>query len=142
MTESLATILSQTFEKDVFEEDVEVTECDPNDSNLSNFSQHEQEASQDSTSKHPSPSRRVDVDATVNDLLTNVKESATEKQSNGVSLLGDFLETVKNDQKSETGPLIHEELAKIVTRLVRDGMLEEKLQEKLISTRNRKTVKV
>ena len=55
-----------------------------------------------------------------------------EKQSNGVSLLGDLLETVKNDLKSEeTGPPIHEEFEKIVTRLVRDGMLEEKLQEKL-----------
>ena len=39
---------------------------------------------------------------------------------------------MKNDLKSEEkGPPIHEELAKIVTRLVRDGVLEEKLQEKL-----------
>lgn len=35
-----------------------------------------QEARQASTSKHPSPGRRVDVDATVNDLLTNVKNLA------------------------------------------------------------------
>ena len=74
----------------------------------------------------------MDVDATVNDLLTNVKERGTEKQSNGASSVRDFLETVKNDLKSEeTGLPIHEELAKIVSRLVWDGMLEDKLQEKL-----------
>ena len=132
MTESLATILSQTFEKYVVEEEVEVTEGDPNDSNLSNSSQHE--LRREATAKHPSPAGHMDmdVDATVNDLLTNVKEQGTEKQSNRASSVGDFLETVKNDLKSEeTGPPIHKELAKIVTRLVRDGMLEDKLQEKL-----------
>ena len=47
-------------------------------------------------------------------------------------LVGDFLKTVQNDLKSEEmGPPIHEELAKIVTRLVRHGMLEERLQDKI-----------
>ena len=56
MTESLATILSQTFEKYVVEEEI----------NLSNSSQ--QELRQEVTPKQPSPGRHMDVDATVNDL--------------------------------------------------------------------------
>ena len=97
---------------------------------VSNSSQHE--LRRKATAKQPSPAGHMDVDTTVNDLLTNVKEQGTEKQPNGASSVGDFLETFKNDLKSEeTGPPIHEELAKIVTRLVLDGMLEDKLQEKL-----------
>ena len=130
MTESLATILSQTFEKYVVEEEVEVPEGDANDSNLSNSSKHE--LRREATAKQPSPAGHMDVDTTVNDLLTNDKEQGTEKQPNGASRVGDFLARVKNDLKSEeTGPPFHEELAKIGTRLVLDDMLEDKLQEKL-----------
>ena len=76
----------------------------------------------------------MDVDASVNALLSDAKEHGNGKQQQHEveESVGDFLKTVQNDLKSEeTGPPIHEELAKIVTRLVRDGMLEERLQDKL-----------
>ena len=79
MTESLATILSQTFEKYVVEEGVEVTEGDPNDTNLPNSSP--QELRQEATSKQPLPGRHMDVDATVNDLLTMSKNMAPRNNS-------------------------------------------------------------
>ena len=96
-------------------EEVEVTEGDLNDSYLSNSSQPE--LRQETTSKQLSRGTHMDVDATVNDLFTNVNKHGTEKQSNGANSVGNFLESVKNDLKSEeTGPPIHEYLAKIVTR--------------------------
>jgi len=64
--------------------------------------------------------------------LSDAKEHGIGKQHEVEELVGDLLKTVQNDLKSEeTGPSIHEELAKIVTCLVRDGMLEEQLQDKL-----------
>ena len=64
--------------------------------------------------------------------MSDAKEHGNGKQHEVEESVGDFLKTVQNDLKSEeTGPPIHEELAKIVTRLVRDGMLEERLQDKL-----------
>ena len=72
----------------------------------------------------------MDVDASVNDLLADAKEHGNGKPHEVDESVGDFLKTVQNDLKSEeTGPPIHEELAKIVTRLVRDGMLEERLPQ-------------
>ena len=72
----------------------------------------------------------MDVDTSVNDLLSDAKENGTGKQHEVEESVGDFLKTVQNDLKSEeTGPPIHEELAEIVTRLVRDGMLEERPQD-------------
>jgi len=57
----------------------------------------------------------MDVDASVNDLLSDAKEHGTGKQHEVEESVGDFLKTVQNDLKSEeTGPPIHEELAKIV----------------------------
>ena len=76
-------------------EDEEVTEGDPIDSNPSNSLQ--QELRQEVTPKQQSPGRHhMDVDAKVNDLLTNFIEHGTEKQSNGANLVKDFLQTLKN----------------------------------------------
>ena len=69
----------------------------------------------------------MDVDAKVNDLLTNIIEHGTEKQSNGASLVIDFF-FQKLLKSEETGPPIHEERTRIVSRLGREGMLEDKLQ--------------
>lgn len=126
MAESLTTALTQTLERYVCEE---VTEGDLNDNNLSNPSQ---DKPSQKAGKSSSPSEQMDVDASVNDLLSDAKEHGNGKQHEVDESVGDFLKTVQNDLKSEeTGPPIHEELAKIVTRLVRDGMLEERLQEKI-----------
>jgi len=66
------------------------------------------------------------------DLFSDAKEHGNGKQHEVDESNGDFFKTVQNDLKSEeTGPPIHEELAKIVTRLVRDGKLEEWLQYKI-----------
>ena len=74
----------------------------------------------------------MDVDASVNDLLSDAKEHGNGKQHEVEESVGDFLKTVQNDLKSEeTGPSIHEELAKIVSHLAQDGMLEERLRDKL-----------
>lgn len=79
MTEWLATILSRTFEKYVVKDKVEVTESDPNDNNLSKDQEVFQE---EATSKQPSA---MDVDATVQDVLTNVEESGTDKPPNNTT---------------------------------------------------------
>lgn len=62
----------------------------------------------------------MDVDAAVSDLLSDTKERGNGKQTKVVNeSVGDFLKTVTTDLKSEEmGPPIHEELAKIVTRLI------------------------
>ena len=74
----------------------------------------------------------MDVYASVNDLLSGTTEHDNVRQNEVDESVGDFLKTVQNDLKSEeTGPSIHEEIAKIVTRLVRDVMLEERLQDKI-----------
>ena len=126
MAESLTTALTQTLERYVCEE---VTEGDLDDNNLSNPSQ---DKPSEKAGKSSSSSEQMDVDTSVNDLLSDAKENGTGKQHEVEESVGDFLKTVQNDLKSEeTGPPIHEELAKIVTRLVRDGMLEERLQDKL-----------
>ena len=126
MAESLTTALTQTLERYVCEE---VTEGDLNDNNLSNPSQ---DKPSEKAGKSSSSSEQMDVDASVNDILSDAKEHGNGKQHEVEESVGDFLKTVQNDLKSEeTGPPIHEELAKIVTRLVRDGMLEERLQDKL-----------
>ena len=126
MAESLTTALTQTLERYVCEED---TEGDLNDNNLSNPSQ---DKPSEMAGKSSSLSEQMDVDASVNDLLSDAKEHGNGKQHEVEESAGDFLQTVRNDLKSEeTGPPIHEELAKIVTRLVRDCMLEERLQDKL-----------
>ena len=75
-------------------EEEEVTEGDPIDSNPSSSSQ--QELRQEVTPKQQSPGRHMDVDAKVNNLLTNFIEHGTEKQSNRASLVRDFLQTLKN----------------------------------------------
>ena len=68
----------------------------------------------------------------VDALLTDVKEPGTDKQSDKGESLGDFLEVVKNDLRSEEkGPPIHEKLAKIVRCLLPDGMLKDQLQDEL-----------
>ena len=126
MAESLTTALTQTLERYVCEE---VIEGDLNDNNLPNPSQ---DKPSQKAGKSSSPSEQMDVDASVNDLLSDAKEHGNGKQHEVDESVGDFLKTVQNDLKSEeTGPPIHEELAKIVTRLVRDGMLEERLQENI-----------
>ena len=85
----------------------------------------------------------MDVDVSVNDLLSDAKEHGNGKQHEVDESVGDFLKTVQNDLKSqEKGPHVHEELAKIVTRLVRDGMLEERLQDKINKYPQPNTVKV
>ena len=107
----------------------EVTEGDFNDNTLSNSSQ---DKPSQKAGKSSSSSEQMDVDASVNDLLSDAKEHGNGKQHEVDESVGDFLKTVQNDLKSEeTGPPIHEELAKIVTRLVRDGMLEDRLQDKI-----------
>jgi len=54
------------------------------------------------------------------DLFSDAKEHGNGKKYEVDVSNGDFFKTVQNDLKSEeTGPPIHEELAKIVTRLVR-----------------------
>ena len=126
MAESLTTALTQTLERNLCEE---VTEGDLNDNKLSNPSQ---DKPSQKAGKSSSPSEQMDVDASVNDLLADAREHGNGKQHEVDESVGDFLKTVQNDLKSEeTGPPIHEELAKIVTRLVRDGMLEERLQDKI-----------
>lgn len=126
MAESLTTALTQTLERYVYEE---VTEGDFNDNKLSNSSQ---DKPSQKAGKSSSSSEQMDVDASVNDLLSDAKEHGNGKQHEVDESVGDFLKTVQNDLKSEeTGPPIHEELAKIVTRLVRDGMLEDRLQDKI-----------
>ena len=119
--------MTKTLEKLTYEEEVSDGE---KESNLSKPSVQEVRA--DETSKPPTSSDHLDVDESVDALLTDVKEPGTDKQSDKGESLGDFPEAVKNDLKSEErGPPVHEELAKIVTRLIRDGMLEDKLQDKL-----------
>ena len=126
MAESLTTALTQALERYVCEED---TEGDLNDNNFANLSQ---DKPCEKAGKSSSSSEQMDVDASVNDLLSDDKDHGTGKQHEVEESVEDFLKTVQNDLKSEeTGPPIHEELAKIVTRLVRDGMLEERLQDKL-----------
>ena len=126
MAESLTTALTQTLERYVCEE---VTEGDLNDNKLSNPSQ---DKPSQKAGKSSSPSEQMDADVSVNDLLADAREHGNGKQHEVDESVGDFLKTVQNDLKSEeTGPPIHEELAKIVTRLVRDGMLEERLQDKI-----------
>ena len=72
----------------------------------------------------------MDVDASVN--LSDAKEHGNGKQHEVDESVAHLFKTVQNDLKSEeTGPPIHEELAKIVTRVVRDGMLEERLHDKI-----------
>ena len=125
----------------------EVTEGDLNDNKLSNPSQ---DKPSQKAGKSSSPSEQIYVDASVTegDLNDNklsnpsqdkpsqkagkssspseqiyAKEHGNGKQHEVDESVGDFLKTVQNDLRSEeTGPPIHEELAKIVTRLVRDGM--------------------
>jgi len=120
MAESLTTAQTQTLERYVCEE---VTEGDLNDNNLSNPSQ---DKPSEKAGKSFSSSEQMNVDASVNDVLSDAKEHGTGKQHE----VGDLLKTVQNDLRSEeTGPPIHEELAEIVTRLVQGGMLEERLQD-------------
>jgi len=72
----------------------------------------------------------MDVDASVN--LSDAKEHGNGKQHEDDESVGQLLQTIQNYLRSEgTVPPIHEELAKIVTRLVRDGMLEERLHDKI-----------
>ena len=128
MAESLTTALTQTLEMYVCEE---VTEGDLNDNKLSNPSQ---DKPSQKAGKSSSPREQMDVDASVNvcHLLADARENGNGKQHEVDESVGDFLKTVQNDLNSEeTGPPIHEELAKIVTRLVRGGMLEERLQDKI-----------
>ena len=102
MAESLTTALTQTLERYVCEE---VTSS--------------QDKPSEKAGKSSSSSEQMDVDASVNDLLSDTKEQGNGKQQEVEESVGDFLKTVQNDLKSEeTGPPIHEELAKIVTRLV------------------------
>ena len=127
MAESLTTVLTKTLERFTYKEEVLDGE---KDSNLSKPSVQQVRAY--ATLKPPTSSDHLDVYESVDALLTDVKEPGTDKQSDKGESLGDFLKAVKNDLRfEEKGPPVHEELAKIVTRLVRDGMLEDKLQEKL-----------
>ena len=100
MAESLTTALTQTLERYVCEE---VTEGDLNDNNLPNPSQ---DKPSQKAGKSSSPSEQMDVDASVNDLLSDAKEHGNGKQHEVDESVGDFLKTVQNDLKSEeTGPI-------------------------------------
>lgn len=117
MSENLSNVISKSFENVVTVE--EETE---DDSNLSATEQND-EASAKSAEK-------IDVDESVKQLLASKSSQKTPEKSSGT--VESVLESLRGDLKSEeTGPSIDEELAKVITRLVRDGMLEEKLQEKL-----------
>ncbi|KAJ7394568.1 hypothetical protein OS493_000384 [Desmophyllum pertusum] len=76
MAESLTNVLSQTLEKFVYEEEVSDS---GKDSNLSKPSVHE--VRPDAVSKPPTSSEHMDVDGSVDALLTDVKEHDTDKQS-------------------------------------------------------------
>lgn len=111
MTESLATVLSHTFEKYVVKGEVEVTKIDPNDSSLS---KDQDVCQEEAMSKQPSA---MDVDATVQDLLTKCQRKWHRQTTKQHHFSWRFLESVKI-KSEETGPPIHEELARIVTCLV------------------------
>ena len=86
MAESLTTALTQTLERYVCEE---VTEGDLNDNNLSNPLQ-DKPSEKAGKSSSSSEQMDMDVDASVNDLLSDAKEHGNGKQHEVEESVGDL----------------------------------------------------
>ena len=67
----------------------------------------------------------IDVDASVGQLLDRSNTTSNEEKCSVLSSLKQDL------QKEETGPKIDSELANIINTLIKDGLPEEKLQDKM-----------
>ena len=90
----MAKLLTKTLERYVCEE---VTEGDFNNNKLSDPSQ---DKPSQKTGKSSLLSEQMDVDALVNDLLSDAKEHGKGNQHEVHKSIGDFLKTAQNCEKS------------------------------------------
>ena len=72
-----------------------------------------------------SSEKTVDVEKSIGNLLQPSNSTSNEGKS-------EVLNSLKNDlQKEETGPNVDSELASIINTLIKDGLPEKKLQDKM-----------
>ena len=132
---NMANAISEAFKS--FKAELEVSYGDEEDNFLQSDNDHEVDEPPakkrgEVKSTEDNSKKTLDIDASVGQLLERSNTSSNEGKLDPKEGKSAVLSSLKLDlQKDETGPDVDTELASIVNTLIKDGLPEEKLQEKM-----------
>ena len=126
MSQDLSKTIAESFKQ--FQSDFEIQYVDPEEEQEAQSAENDHEASEEP----PTKKKRDDKTTSLEEAVTKLADSAGAQNMPSNERQFEVLNSLKQElKKEETGPSVNTELANVVNAMLKEGLPEEKLQEKL-----------